>query len=348
MFNDVFDLLNCRTMRATGFKKPLNTENIVEGLELMENAIEYISQLKHIDKGKTKPYLKSGRKTGFLGLIVCLRSTMFLFENFIKTEKIQNLALYRFSQDHIELIFGMIRVKSGFNNNPNAMQFKGAYRRFVYHLDTDSVKKTGNCIPLESMEIMNVSSWKKPVEKLNSGFEKSCDTNLDFANFAYTEIIDTMELSEFSNQVVIYIAGRVVHKLVNCIQCQQCRDYLVQPCIQSSYIAFKRQDLFPSEDVIKLCKVTECMFRSLSDHSNNAFKKIQNSVFEYFVGIDLFGVNGGHDYNDNDDLNNHKILLMKTVVTDYLDIKFHFKSKKTSQQPNVRNFRQRLTIHEGV
>jgi DNA transposase THAP9 len=349
MFNDVFDLLNSRTMRATGFKKPLNTENIVEGLKLMDNAIEYISQLTHSDKGKKKLLLDSGRKTGFLGSIVCLKSTKFLFDNFIKTGKLQNLKLYRFSQDHIEMFFGAIRAKGGFNNNPNAMQFKGAYRRILIHLDTDSILKSGNCIPLESLEILNVSSWNKPVKKINNenDTENSCEASLDLT---YPEIIaklEMSEMSEFANQIVIYIAGKVVQKLVNCIQCQQCRDYLVQPCIQSSFVAFKRQEIFPSEDVIKLCNITERMFRYFSDEPKNAFKKIENAVFEYFVGIDLFGVNASHDYNDNDDLNNHKILLMKSVVNDYLDVKFHFKSKKTAQQPNVRNFRQRLTIHEG-
>lgn len=35
------------------------------------------------------------------------------------------------SQDHIELLFGAIRSKGGFNNNSTARQFEAAYKRLL-------------------------------------------------------------------------------------------------------------------------------------------------------------------------------------------------------------------------
>lgn len=41
------------------------------------------------------------------------------------------LITYRLSQDHLELFFGAIRSKSGYNNNPTARQFEAAYKRLI-------------------------------------------------------------------------------------------------------------------------------------------------------------------------------------------------------------------------
>jgi hypothetical protein len=52
---------------------------------------------------------------------------------------------YKFSQDHIELLFSCIRSKGGWNNNPNSMQVKYALRKMLF---TYAVKasKNSNCI----------------------------------------------------------------------------------------------------------------------------------------------------------------------------------------------------------
>jgi hypothetical protein len=87
------------------------------------------------------------------------------------------------------------------------------------------------------------------------------------------------------------------------------------------------------------------MFRAYQD-TNNAYRKIEHSVLKQLIGIDLFGNNSDHEF-DNDDFNNQNILLIKSVVNNYLDIKFQYKSRKIAQVPNFRNFRQRLSIHAG-
>ncbi len=38
---------------------------------------------------------------------------------------------YKFSQDHIELLFACIRGKGAFNNNPNTLQLKYALRNIL-------------------------------------------------------------------------------------------------------------------------------------------------------------------------------------------------------------------------
>jgi hypothetical protein len=46
------------------------------------------------------------------------------------------------------------------------LQFKGTYRRLLVHLQCNQMQR-GNCIPLDSIEILNVSSWQKPLNSIN-------------------------------------------------------------------------------------------------------------------------------------------------------------------------------------
>jgi len=41
------------------------------------------------------------------------------------------LLLYKLSQDYLEVFFSDMRKRGGFNNNPNAIQFRSAYKRLL-------------------------------------------------------------------------------------------------------------------------------------------------------------------------------------------------------------------------
>lgn len=63
------------------------------------------------------------------------------------------------SQDHLELFFGVIRSRSGYNNNPSARMFQAAYKKLLVH----SQFKDGsneNCVPLEKIAVLNCSATK--------------------------------------------------------------------------------------------------------------------------------------------------------------------------------------------
>lgn len=66
--------------------------------------------------------------------------------------RMQYIATYRQSQDHIEMLFELIRRHGGYNNNPNVIQFKGIFKKNLHHLELKS-SFLGNCIPLEKVSI---------------------------------------------------------------------------------------------------------------------------------------------------------------------------------------------------
>lgn len=104
--------------------------------------------------------LKSNSFTGFLGVLICINSSKALYATVIESHKMQYLSTYRNSQDHIELFFGAIRMHGGYNDNPNARQLKGIYRKLLCHMELKSAG-SGNCVPLESISVLTCSSALK-------------------------------------------------------------------------------------------------------------------------------------------------------------------------------------------
>lgn len=77
MINDVFDILNIRTLVAPAFKKALSNPNIADVRNFIDKTQNYIKQLRFLDG---KFIISSRKKTGFIGVIISLNSDLNLFE----------------------------------------------------------------------------------------------------------------------------------------------------------------------------------------------------------------------------------------------------------------------------
>jgi hypothetical protein len=127
-FNNMGDILNCKNKFAKGdFNTPL-TDETYESLKIHAEQFEtYICSLR--DEQEV-PILQTGRKTGFLGMIVLLRNMFALYAK-VKPLGMSYLLTYKLSQNFLETFFSAIRSRGGFNNNPNVVQLKSAYRRLL-------------------------------------------------------------------------------------------------------------------------------------------------------------------------------------------------------------------------
>ena len=72
---------------------------------------------------------------------------------------------YKFSQDHLELLFNKIHGYCSWNNNPDVLQFKYALRRLLIRNSIQS-SKTGNCTSFDdslcdSYGIFEISGKRK-------------------------------------------------------------------------------------------------------------------------------------------------------------------------------------------
>lgn len=71
----------------------------------------------------------SACKTGYLGFIVGMSTFKNMYKKYIvETNELKYLLTLKFSQDHLETLFSVIRSRGGFNNNSNCGQFKTAFK----------------------------------------------------------------------------------------------------------------------------------------------------------------------------------------------------------------------------
>lgn len=121
-----------------------------------------LDEFKDVEPEKNSPntfqsLITSNRKTGFIGLIICLTSIENVFDDVIKNGILDFFLSYKISQDHLEMFFSAIRAKGGFNNNPTASQFEAAYKRLIIHNEI-KLSSFANCEPQDLTSILFVTS----------------------------------------------------------------------------------------------------------------------------------------------------------------------------------------------
>lgn len=367
IFNAGFDILNSRSSNCIGNKKAVCEENIKQISEFTSSITNYIQGLKVYENNNFIPILESNRKMGFIGFIVCLNSLKHLYSSLIATAKLDHLKMYKISQDHLELFFGSVRSLGGYNNNPTARQFQSAYKKLVVRINDIPSFNTGNCIPLEHIDILHYSS-SDPVKVINRtssninsdliDFEENVQESATYNDHDYIETQNTYTFNLFSQEIIIYIAGFVVRKLTLILKCETCLKSLFSPdkdLFLNSFISLKNKGgnrgglIYPSDDVITICLQTEKVLRSFNykNKSVNALF-VQSKVLSHFLhNTNIFSSLNIHRKESYSPLSDHVTLLIKSISTTYIKIKINHSLKALNEKPSLRMWYNKLTLFQG-
>ncbi|CAH2108786.1 unnamed protein product [Euphydryas editha] len=348
-FNALFDILNSRNLKSYGYKKPISLKNYEGVKEYLENAYSYIKSLKL----GSDNILITNRKTGFLGFLICIKTILFLYEELVKTEKIDFLSSYKLSQDHLEIFFSAVRSKGGFNNNPTATQFKSAFKRLLVHGELKNLT-TGNCVPLSDINILIHS---RPEVAINNTTDRNrlIENDEEILQSLDNEVVvpkdhdylaDPTRLTEYAKQVIIYIAGFVVTKLETQLKCEQCLSTLRSPeKLNNTFLIRKDKGglCHPSKHVVILCEIAEEVYRK-----NKMLKKkdllhhLLQKCLKKCIGLRLFSA----DYHFAD--LTHYSLLLKAICKKYLNVRIHYATKlMINNDDNIRNMYTKLILFKG-
>lgn len=165
-------------------QKPISIETFSEIITKVKDCAEYIRELSLPDGQQN--ILHSRVKTGFLGFLVNIQSMIQVYKfACVENNMLKYIPMYKISQDHLELIFESIRSQGGYNNNPTIIQFKSALKKLIIHIDIRE-KSTGNCINLEDIPILHVSSVQNSVNIIN----KTVNSNKEWLDILHTVEID--------------------------------------------------------------------------------------------------------------------------------------------------------------
>lgn len=287
--------------------------------------------------------MQSNRKTGFLGLKICLISLKDLYQDRVKNLKqLKYILSYKLSQDHLEIFFGCIRSKGGYNNNPTSRQFQAAMRRLLVHAEVRG-SEHGNAIALDSTSVLHCSSASPQMSYKNMDFENFDELKRVFNEHDYFLLPKLSTLSQYVEDVVAYIAGFVVRKVKLVVKCEECLQ-IIESDVVTSRLTLKKSHGYmsnASQFVIVVCKLGEQYLRF---HKELFSKRSTTYVQKYIIlkvlnnlPANLVEPFSNHLF-DEEPLSNHFISLIKIILEFFFKVRLHHElSKIQSKDERIRH-----------
>ena len=108
---------------------------IAEFREKKAVILEICNYLLSLRDRDMNPLSQHRRKTFIIGFAGLAKSILSIAEEllFCSDNPYKYFLTYKLSQDHLEMFFSCVRARGGFNNNPNALKLKYAFRKNLLH-----------------------------------------------------------------------------------------------------------------------------------------------------------------------------------------------------------------------
>lgn len=273
---------------------------------------------------------------------------------------------YKFSQDHLELFFSAVRragkfgsltplhhlykfiFQGGFNNNPTCRQFSAIFRKLIAH----SGVSPSQCANVNSIDTTQTLRVSEPLDSSPSPFEAS--QHGDFEPASVDVVVG--DLSLFLQNIVAYIAGFVVRKVMERVSCETCRTALIrsaeedphQPDELYQLIKLKNEGglVTPSRGVVSILTTTEKGMRGLMDVSSAvdicSKEQVLMHVKRQCGGSDPLNL-GSHISESQEGIDNHFFDLLKLLVISYYNIRQHHVARLHGSACREQPIRQKLT-----
>lgn len=362
----LFDILNSRSIMATGYKKPFSQATAFRVVKFLQDMKVMLSSL---EDSSGKKVVLTQRRTCIIGLIADIDSVLLLYEQLVlngcNNVKLTYMLTYKFSQDHVELLFGLVRRRGGNNNNPTALQFHCTYRAILSHIGVLPLSN-GNVTQLDDTDLLEVCPQVKHV---SNTIRANCPVGLETSDLLLEveEIEDVFDeddllnvhdlpsLSEYGQNVSCYVAGYVVRKLLQRLKCDECRQQLYVCTVNKKkadmllFLSIRNNGglIIPSDAVISVVLCAEQCIRQVCAEGNTKLSfvyccsKLEQRVLSSVNIAKLFDVAHMHDTCEG--IDNHVFSLIRQIVRMYVKVRKYHVVKQWNILMKGRNVRQMLT-----
>ena len=355
-FDHLFDVLNSRNPLSKNFKAPLRPSNYSHIEKFLDQSYNYISRLKN-DEGIL--IAESGKKTGFLGFLIAIKSIKGLYEKLVISPKplLKYILTYKFSQDHLELFFAAVRSAGGSNNNPTTSQFTSAYKKLLMRHMIEG--GDGNCKAQDDTKILNNIEDQYNVNSVQTSlidmqnirrYDLEPREVPQASDHDYCDIPNIVMVTEYKEAVISYIAGFVAKKAVNKIACPSCVDALTTNNL-TAFVTWKSNGglTIPSQSLIRVCTETEkCIMRMINATGgrlpvcSNLHGAIATVVLAQCIDANVFKSLESHMY-DTTATNNHIARIIKTCAQIYTNIRMKHQGKRFTDNITGKKVRKQLS-----
>ena len=371
----LFDLLNSRNPHGKGFKKPLKLADARTWEATLQSTAKYLLSLK---SSEGIPIIKHPRRTFVLGFVISIKSTLEMVKQMLTLpeDPFKYVLTYKYSQDHIEILFSCIRAKGGWNNNPNSLQLKYALRRMLLG-NSVQASVNANCQVFDDTVIIPIFRTRKHAAPLAEDSQCPKDDeeeDTDREGGMINDLLKSNPHSEFVQNVLEYISGFVVAKLTKQIKCLSCianltessaapatrseHDYFTKPedKPKQSFLHFLNNGnlKIPSKFVVDVVKYAEHIFKlyitsPTSDqvsNKRNLKTKMIIEICQHFGQVTTNSLPPQHTESTNQPLieEDHRLWLLKCVANSYLTIRLSTYGKNYTEK--VVNFGKPSQRHQ--
>lgn len=316
--SNVYDVFNSKN----SYKNGLDKNNADQIFEFLSMATEYITDLKVTRRGIRHPVIRDPKKS--LSFVAGIKQ---LYSSLIETNIIKSLPLYRLSHDHLKLHLWNIKMDAQcqIDSNPTPKKVIFAYKKLVMQMKVNKHKNP----PLEQISIPLSTS---PVDRINrlAGYDLRIEDKMEND----PDLEETLEMLSSSNEVaVVQIAGYIVEQLIKKINCDVCVEALVTNNKSLNHLIIgqdKTSFLYPSLEVIKVCKITEMFLKGFDGQKSRQVVKGQvmmAKIMHQFVDTKIFDNISYHQVGEFP-RSNHVTDLMKAVVERYARVHYKLKVKR--------------------
>lgn len=262
----------------------------------------------------------SRKKFAILGFVIAVESILAISKDllFRNESPYHYILTYKFSQDNLEIFFNNIRRRGGLNNNPNAVQFRQAYRRLIAADSLTYLSAQGNANCRDQME---------------------CDDeDVPLESPPLLPHLDVV-----AHDVVAYISGFVVRSVLRQVSCQLCRGALISQGDRHLLIDLRNNGglLNPSADVVRICVACERVLQQgLATSQILSDKFLHRARVRALTDVDVSSLFTG--IADHNGFPNSATDMMVAIAEKYIAVRLHYLGKLHSEQGNNASIRQKL------
>lgn len=251
---------------------------------------------------------------------------------------------YRFSQDHLELLFNSVRASGGWNNNPTAGQFQGIFRRLMVRCGV-SPSGSGNVAAQDetvSLSAADMHSALMAEEELLSPFANISAVICDHSYLP-------TRFGGLVDNALVYISGFVVKKILKKLSCEVCRASLVAAAVPSSFdqsyhlleLKYNGGLMIPSEGTVKVVRAAERVIRQNSKEQGVSVSFVNRFVRAEIGSEDVFLL-GEHIAETQFGIENHHFMLVSFVVSVFHKVRLHHIAKLSTLELQSASIRKKL------
>lgn len=336
--------------------------NVFKSLQIFKTTIR-----KGVQKEVKTPIICTRNKTFIRGFLIDSLVLKLMYMEYVEEKGLMNrISTYTLSQDHVEIFFSKIRARNGRNDNPNVLQFKGAYRHVLGNLAI-KIPERSNCQQLDMQNASNSDSFNQIdwTKHSNVYFISSRRPKLDIfgdpkfqSNLLSQEddilenlvVLDEIQKNEYlmdglNNASIAYIARMIEEKIESKdFYCNDCKFIFNQneKLIDCSFHVVESK--IPCLSTFHVCKIVDryLTLHYMHNPKNTNSRKYDFNVLYYMIFQEINFDKMFEETNWMDHIG-HRFHMIKCIVQEYISIKTTQVSKQVTFGEFNKLLRSRLT-----